>query len=136
METKHSRIGDIGDADTEKQQTLEERILELSSTRRDFRTNSNGLPCEIQIEVIKNVLLNGGTDSFSSTCNKQQNIFGTPNSNIRKRIQNRRYRIIKLRRENPKEFATLCRSVGLEELLLNQQQDKMYPYKAIAAGRV
>lgn len=132
METNHSRIEeDTGDPN----KAQEETILELSNTRRDFRTNSSGLPFEIQLAVIKNVLLNGGTDSFYSTCNKQQHLFGTPNSKVRKRIQNRRYWLLKIRRENPREFATLCKSAGLEELL-NQQQDNMYPYKAITAGRV
>jgi hypothetical protein len=83
---------------------------------KTIHTNTNGLPVEVQKQVLKDVLIceKLGVRSTGSTSNKNKIIFGELSSpELRQRVQQKKYTLTKLKRERPEAFYKLCVGLGV-----------------------
>lgn len=90
----------------------------LSATRiRKYRnTNRKGLPFEVQKELLRDILIFGSNSRnfYKETCNNKIDTFGDVKSPLRKRIVQKRHILLKLKRDQPEEFTSLCKEFGIE----------------------
>jgi hypothetical protein len=97
---------------TPNKATQKELVDNLSPTV--FGTNKNGLPIEVQKEILFNVARFEGYDDFvRGTCDGNPSLFGEKGSKRRKACYSKRQRLIDLRNYNPVKFSDLCVSFGL-----------------------
>jgi hypothetical protein len=80
-----------------------------------FNTRKNIESCDSELDraVLYSILSAQGDVDFKHTCSTCPILFGQPNSTRRKNACNRRYRLLKLRKENPKQFMRRCTAAGL-----------------------
>jgi hypothetical protein len=80
-----------------------------------LHTNKNGLPLEVQKEILLNVARFEGYDDFvRDTCDKVPFLFGEKGSKRRKACLSKRQRLIALQLKDSKKFSDLCKTFGFE----------------------
>jgi hypothetical protein len=80
-----------------------------------LHTNKNGLPLEVQKEILLNVARFEGYDDFvRDTCDKVPFLFGEKGSKRRKACLSKRQRLIALQLKDSKKFSDLCKTFVLE----------------------
>jgi hypothetical protein len=95
-----------------------------------FRTNSRLLPHDTEKVLLRLLLSGDQLSKFSQVCNRNQYLFGTNTSDFRKKVQNRRDYLLRIKTGNPAQFIQLLRERELTGLaddcqhrgLLEQQQ--------------
>lgn len=115
-ESEKNRSFSTGSEDSDSDTVSGRSSLQSPGSRRaqPLRTNKNGLPREIQKEILLNVLLFRGNDTFKATCNENPAIYGYPSTSKRKAVQSKRHNLVKLYKDKPAEFLKLCSEFGIE----------------------
>ena len=72
------------------------------------------LPPELETSIIRSILspLQSPSD-FGRLCNSFPDLYGTPGSQRRKSVTNRKSNLTKKRRENPNDFNSICQKLGI-----------------------
>jgi hypothetical protein len=86
------------------------------STEESKKLKSDVLERSLVRAILFSIISAQGEVSFKHTCNSCTVLFGEPNSLLRKRARDRRYKLLKLREEYPLKFDELCRDYGLDHI--------------------
>jgi hypothetical protein len=102
--------------------TRQKQLHQISTTR----TNSKSISRATDTALLKNLSTPEKYSKFAQVCNTNLELFGTPGSALRKKVQNRRRFLLRLEETDPKAFAELLTESGilLEEDELQQQQEE------------
>jgi hypothetical protein len=114
---------------SKKKSTTEEESPSCSSTdsssRRKEPTRTNRrttLPLESERALLQHLLSPHRFSKFSRICNKNTAIYGSSNTNFRRKILNRRNYLLDIKKNNFSEFLNICRTRGVT-ILPNEEAD-------------
>jgi len=83
---------------------------------RKLKTRSLHTELELCEEADKAILihiLSPEIVSFRRICNSERKLFGTPNSKLRRSVQNRRTYLSRLQTKDPEKFSQVCRRLSV-----------------------